>query len=385
MKPYYQDNHNTLYHSDFLSNDLPDESVQCVVTSPPYWGLRKYEGDQDLIWGGDKECQHEWVEDSKKMQTGGISDKQQSNRGITGEGWQADSGFCSLCGAWRSSYGLEPTPEMYVQHTIEILREIRRVLRKDGVVFWNIGDSYAGSWGGSGSRMGGQRTKIQERFDRPGYDQNTERPPSSFIKSKRIDRGSGRWGGGNNPASGVLKPKDLCLIPSRVAIAAQDDGWWIRSMIIWDKPNSMPESVKDRPTDSHEYIIMLTKSASYYWDQEAVREPLSPATLPRMLRGVDEGNKWENGVPGQAKQGLNVPRPNAKNIKGNFDENGVSRTTVGLNLKTAEEKNNPAGRNIRTVWQFATQPYPGAHFAIYPEKLPETCIKAANTGGRKLR
>ncbi len=193
MKPYYQDNDATIFNGNFLDNDLPDESVQMVVTSPPYWGLRKYDGEQELIWGGDKDCQHEWQPLANNRGNGdGRSFRRDKKAGIA-RGTIPDNA-CSLCGAWRGAYGLEPTPEMYVQHTVEILREIRRVLRKDGVVFWNIGDSYAGSWGNSGSRGGVQRTRNQDRLDRKAWDNNTERPASSRPQ-------------------GSIKPKELCLIP----------------------------------------------------------------------------------------------------------------------------------------------------------------------------
>ncbi len=332
MKPYYHDLHTTLYKKSCLDmSELPDESVQMVVTSPPYLGLRKYSGEQDLIWGGEKDCEHNWNEYQRPP--GGGHSGGKATVGATKADIQRiheyKAGFCSLCGAWRGAYGLEPTPEMYVQHTIEILREIRRVLRKDGVVFWNIGDSYAGSWGNSGSRDGGQREVNTEKMPRKAWDENTERPASSR----------------KHP---VIKPKDLCLIPFRVAIAAQEDGWWVRSDIIWAKPNPMPESVTDRPTNSHEYILMLTKSARYYWDADAVREP-------------QNGNAHSRGE----RLGDEVYQDARDSYKG-FD---------------SKESVLPAGRNLRSVWTFPTQPYPEAHFAVFPEKLPELCIKAATPEG----
>ena len=243
MKPYYQDNHNTLYNLNFLDNDLPAESVQCVVTSPPYWGLRKYSGEQDLIWG-DKDCQHEWA-DSSIPKSGGVGDYEVGRVGNakarSDSHDRKESSTCQICGDWKGAYGLEPTPEMYVQHTVEILREIRRVLRKDGVVFWNIGDSYA-SGKGTCYNPGGNTSSFNVHLK-----ENNVHP---------LDRGNK-----STLALSGLKPKDLVMIPFRVAIAAQEDGWWVRSVIIWNKPNPMPESVTDRPTESHEYILMLTKSA----------------------------------------------------------------------------------------------------------------------------
>ncbi len=322
---------------------MSDNSVQCVVTSPPYWGLRKYSGEQELIWG-DNHCDHQFDLPSpprRKRNEADIKDPHSKQMTHTANAYNAtDTNFCSLCGAWRGAYGLEPTPELYVQHTIEILREIRRVLRKDGVVFWNIGDRYASKVGGysdTGSR--GNTSVISKKTQ------------AAVVKGKRIARG------GNNPMSGTLKEKDLCLIPFRVAISAQTDGWWVRSVIIWNKPNPMPESVTDRPTESHEYILMLTKNARYYWNQEAVREPVAPSTIGR--GPVDFG-----GAKGRNYQ----PDETDPNYRGGNEQWG---RTYDYTQSSAN------GRNLRSVWSFPTQPYPEAHFAVFPEKLPELCIKAA--------
>ena len=323
---YYQDNHITIYNSDCrYMDELTDNSIQCVVTSPPYWGLRKYSGEQELIWG-DKNCEHQW--DLENKQTG----QKHWNQGgevipnkdrIVHNGGVIQTGFCSLCGAWKGAYGLEPTPEMYIEHTIEILREIRRVLRKDGVVFWDIGDSYMGS--------GQSRGKYHETGLIKSEDNR------SSIKEKPVTQ----------MKHDILKPKDLCLIPFRVALEAQRDGWWVRSVIIWSKPNPMPESVTDRPTESHEYILMLTKSSKYYWDADAVRE--SSITGNGASQGKATGKRF-----------------------GGPDTNPVS------GFGERELFNNPLGRNIRSVWEFPTHPYPEAHFAVFPEKLPGICIKAAS-------
>jgi len=249
----YQDNYRTIYWGDCRQMaELPDESVQCVVTSPPYWGLRKYTGEQELIWG-DQDCQHEWGETIEITgHKAGETNPGKEGYSKDAEQWSNTRGaFCSLCAAWRGAYGLEPTPEMYIEHTIEILREIRRVLRKDGCVFWNLGDSYFSS--------GGESYSGSKRWQHTGG--RAGAPDGTFIDAPKIEKHNS------------LKPKDLSLIPFRVAIAAQEDGWWVRSVIIWSKSNPMPSSAKDRPTSSHEYILMLTKSARYYWDADAVREP----------------------------------------------------------------------------------------------------------------
>ncbi len=252
---------------DILSA-MEAESVQCVVTSPPYWGLRKYAGEQELVWG-DNHCEHEWGNLIKGKEYGrhDTNDPRSTNFGAWSN-WDGDTGNdarhrCLKCGAWRGAYGLEPTVEMYVDHTVQFLRAIWRVLRKDGVVFWNIGDSYAGGKGQSGSR-GAEYQGISHEL---GESLNTDYQTLGGALQTRPTDDTRALRECN------IKPKDMCLIPFRVAIAAQQDGWWVRSVIIWSKPNPMPESVKDRPTESHEYILMLTRSKDYYWDIEAVREP----------------------------------------------------------------------------------------------------------------
>ena len=329
----YQDNHRTLYCKDCRDmSELSDELIQCVVTSPPYWGLRKYAGQQDLIWGGDNHHEHEWdivkaslLHENRNFHTG--SQEEVLNSGYelahTHKTSTLTTGFCAHCGAWRGAYGLEPTPELYIQHTVEILREIRRVLRKDGVVFWNIGDSYNSAASNQSGNLG------------------------NAAALKQI--------GKRTPLYKGLKPKDLCLIPFRVAIALQEDGWWVRSDIIWSKSNPMPESATDRPTNSHEYILMLTKSARYYWDQEAVREP----------HIIGQGGRQTAALKGT------IPAARIKDNDDALPEMVKKREWFDIPIY------NPLGRNLRSVWEFPTQPYPDAHFATFPEALPERCIKAA--------
>ena len=228
---------------------------------------------------------------------------------------------------------LEPTIEMYVEHSVRILREIRRVLRPDGVCFWNIGDSYsAGGRVGHGTRIG--YIKKKNRASALGLDSSRRTDPN-------------------------LKPKDLCLIPARVAIAAQVDGWWVRSDIIWNKPNPMPESVQDRPTDAYEHIIMLTKSARYYWDAEAVKEQQTESTIERAQYGwagrTDDGSK---GV----RTGSTFKR---------MAETGELIGTIPKDGK----------RNLRNVWTFATATYKGAHFATFPPEMVIRCLQAATKQG----
>ncbi|GAI30618.1 unnamed protein product, partial [marine sediment metagenome] len=267
MKPYFGENLVRIYNKDSRNMDeLPDESVQMVCCSPPYWGLRRYADLPDLVWG-DNSCEHRWdiptsavlgfntlfrPEGETSTPLGLPSDTGKYAETVKGgadrQRIEQVGSFCSLCGAWRGSYGLEPNPELYISHTIEILREIRRVLRKDGVVFWNIGDSYAAGKGTCFNPGGGKGS----------FSTHGDRKDAGIYP---LDRGNVSM----LRASG-LKPKDLCLIPFRIAIACQEDGWWVRSVIIWSKSNPMPESVTDRPTESHEYILMLTKSGTIqYW------------------------------------------------------------------------------------------------------------------------
>ena len=330
---FYQDPYVTIYNCSALELPLADESVQCVVTSPPYWGLRKYSGEQDLIWGGDNHHEHEWGEEipragyrSNDSHPGKLQSIATQNRNIGG------SNFCQICGAWHGAYGLEPTVQMYVDHTLLFLAKIWRVLRKDGVVFWNVGDSYSG-----GSRKSNKPQTIAN-----GNEQDL---PLDYSPSRDMGNQS------------TIKPKDLCLIPQRVALAAQEAGWWVRSVIIWSKSNPMPESVTDRPTDAYEEIIMLTKFARYYWDQEAVREPVAESTIGREL--VDFGG---------AKGRNYTPDKTDPQYRGGNEQWG--RT---FNYKASCAN----GRNIRNVWEIATQPYPEAHFATFPEEIPSRCIRAA--------
>jgi DNA modification methylase len=289
----------TLLKADARKVPLADESVQAIVTSPPYWGLRRYEGDQGA-----------------------------------------------------EPYGLEPTLELYIQHTVEILRECRRVLRKDGVLFWNIGDSYAndGKWGGE---TGGKQAYLDD------------------DNRKRVGREKRKTG---------LKPKDLCLIPQRVAIAAQADGWWVRSMIVWAKPNPMPESCTDRPTDAYEHIIMLTKSERYYWDADAVREPAATGWNGSSFTNERDAAVYANLGRGPRNAFGYTSKGTHSRGTGDGGPKARARAADGVHEGWAESTAEVLGyRNMRNVWMFATQPYSEAHFATFPEELPRRCILAATS------
>jgi DNA modification methylase len=265
--PYLDDGDVRLYQGDVLDvlREMDEGSVQTCVTSPPYWGLRDY-GDQGQL-------------------------------------------------------GLEPTPGEYVARMVEVFREVRRVLRGDGTLWLNLGDSYFGSGKGPTAPTGMHGANGTPVPIRGVYTHET------------------------------IKPKDLVGIPWRVALALQDDGWWLRSDIIWAKPNPMPESITDRPTRSHEYLFLLTKSARYFYDYKAVQEPLS-STPEQYLRA-------------------------GKSVR----DNHAFGEVAGRPLGPSSFATVPDGRNARSVWTITTKPYSGAHFATFPPELPSRCIKAGSASG----
>lgn len=343
--------------------------ITCSASShpPPYWGLRKYAGEQELLWGPEKcpcpipfqEAEHQWVDESVAKENFQSCAMGRGHAYTTIETSHWQHGTCRRCGAWRGAYGLEPTVEMYVAHTIEILRELRRVLRPDGVLFWNLGDSYAG--GGNGG--GGSFAKDGFRAAEPETNKNI----------------AGRTG--NRGVHGTLKPKDLVLMPARVALAAQADGWWIRSMIIWAKPNPMPESVTDRPTDSYEHILMLTKSARYFWDSDAVREAsVEPERVRSDQIGGNKGDEVNHSPGGMYTTFGYTPKGTHSRGNGDGGPKARERAEDGVHEGwTDATREILASRNMRNVWMFATQPYAGAHFATFPEELPRRCIMAATS------
>ena len=234
---------------------------------------------------------------------------------------------------------------MYVSHLVEIFRDVRRVLKPSGTCWLNIGDTYnnCDKWGGGGANTG-------------KHTRGVDGEPESWKAVRR------RW----EKVPG-LKPKDLCLIPFRLALALQADGWYVRSDIIWSKPNPMPESVTDRPTKSHEYVFLLTKSERYYFDADAVRE----SSIGKTHHDIT-GQGYR--APGQTPQAGNRKSEPLQGAHGTMGHDGKG-------MRMPEKWDNPLGRNIRTVWTIPTQPFPEAHFAVYPEKLVEPCIKAGCPAG----
>jgi DNA modification methylase len=298
---------------------LPRRSVQCAVTSPPYFGLRSYKAP-DVVWDDGPTCKHEWSATPprrpRKADDAGVNSIQQAHVGASYEA--RDGNSCSKCNAWWGQLGSEPTPQLYVQHIVQVCREVKHVLRDDGVFWLNIADSYNSNNGFS---------RANSQWKRPGRDGGTN--------DKR--------------ATSALPTKSLFGIPWRVAFALQDDGWILRSDIIWHKPAPMPETMKDRPTRSHEYIFMLVKNDRYYYDYYAERIP-NPRADERgtVFGGRGDGHKAET----------------TRNDHGN---------TVTPN---------PAGSNLKTVWTISNRSeFKGKHFATFPTALPGRCIKLSTSDG----
>ena len=279
---------------------LPEQTVQTCVTSPPYFGLRDY--------------------------------------GVDGQ------------------IGLEPTPAEYVEQMVAVFREVRRVLRDDGTLWLNLGDSYAAN--------------------------RTYQVPSTKGGPKHSDSQSA--GGKGSVVPDGLKPKDLIGIPWRVAFALQADGWYLRQDIIWHKPNPMPESVRDRCTKAHEYVFLLSKSERYYWDAEAMQEPanLTGKGNANGFRGgaYINNSTFDNAAGGNRTQKGDV---GTRSKRDSFKRDGSKRAEVipGQSVGThrpdrPESEYDVFTRNRRSVWTVATRPYKGAHFATFPPALIEPCILA---------
>jgi DNA modification methylase len=268
-------------------------SVQCCVTSPPYYGLRDY--------------------------------------GVDGQ------------------IGLEETPEAYVDKLVDVFREVWRVMANDGTLWLNLGDSYAG--GGNYRGVNSEATLSEKQRSNGGA-----RGVSQLLGAK------------NTPG---CKPKDLIGIPWMVAFALRADGWYLRSDIIWHKPNPMPESVTDRPTKSHEYIFLLSKSAAYYCNMEAIQEPAGPIKMP------GNGSKADHPDRRDIKDYAERTREKYKNLQ----PDGQQPHSFHLARANGESDEAYTSRNKRDVWTVATKPYTGAHFATFPPDLIEPCILAGSREG----
>lgn len=323
---------NKIYNENCLTGlkKLPDNSIDCCVTSPPYFGLRDY-GNTEQI-------------------------------------------------------GLEETPEQFIAKLTEVFNEVLRVLKPQGTLWLNLGDTYAAYWGqkyGQGQSLSGDR------------ENNGSAPPSkkspNFSKSKRdVDR----YGGGNVPAGNGIKPKDLFGIPWMAAFALRSAGWFLRQDIIWHKPNPMPESVTDRCTKSHEYLFLLSKSPKYYYDQVAIMQDVALSTVNRVNQDIESqqgsfvpgktnglikakvswnGSTFDNGKTGEMRETRGGRKSGNKERKPG-SERGCPENT-GSNV-CASVPWEGMKANKRSVWTVTTKPFKEAHFATFPEDLIVDCIKA---------
>lgn len=302
MVPYFHDAWLTVWQGDSreVLRDLPESSVHLVVTSPPYYSLRSY-------------LPVDHPDKAKEI-------------------------------------GREQTPNEYVEALVTVFRDVRRVLRSDGLLFLNLGDSYAAERGGTPMPAETIAGGIGGRGDEESH------------------RGRGDEFQPHRKASAYgLKHKDLMLMPARVALALQADGWWLRNDIVWSTPNPMPESVKDRFTNSYEHVFMLAKSANYFFDQDAVREPNSAVTLNRIQYGLNQRHPDD--------QGVGIPPVNTTTVE-DADDFGKAVVTKGV---MGDRFANPLGRNRRDVWTIPTKSYSGAHYAVMPEKLVEPMILAGTS------
>lgn len=343
MMPYWTNGRATVYQGHALDvlSEMESQSAHMAATSPPFYGLRDY-GIKGVEWpavsyapmaglaeidiaGCAEGCVHVWGEVQPEHHPGQVAQTNTGNPIAAREGQTAGSGqYCQLCGGWRGSLGLEPDVQMYVGHLVLIFRELRRVLRDDGTFWLNLGDSYATN---PGNGRGGESV-AGGKPHRSGQDK-----------------------------TGALPAKNLIGIPWRVALALQADGWWLRSDIIWAKGVSfcptysgscMPESVRDRPTNSYEHVFLLTKSKRYFYDGDAVREPHADPSRGNGHAESSNSHAWKNLEKGQTW----VP---------------------------AKREYNPAGRNLRSVWTINPGNFPGSHFATFPPKLVEPMIRAGTS------
>lgn len=355
---------------------LEANSVHCVVTSPPYYGLRDYKIEPS-VWGGDPACEHEWGDDIRAPWANDIPGPASGGKNEGRRVQTKTAGSFCQCGAWLGVLGLEPTWQLFVEHTVEVFREVRRVLRKDGTLWLNVGDTYASGSTKSdvdlsaGTRKGANLAAWSKDNARGGGHKAAEvnkgwaaRPEfgATSMKRKRAQRDGthvgkhesmaafGPMAQPNRESQPGFKPKDRMMIPARVAIALCDDGWWLRDEVVWHKPNPMPSSVDDRTTPAHEMLYLLTKSARYFYDADAIAEPANYAGQTGYFAGG----------------GIASARALNKKPSGN-ETPGAGRVPIADT------------RNRRSVWTIATMPFPEAHFATFPPDLVEPCVKAGTS------
>jgi len=340
----------------------PADSIDLVVTSPPYWGLRDYGKETVRIWGGLPECEHEWGEllPAAVSRRTNIGFEERSSENYSGGGHKAASiavkyrpseagKFCIICGAWRGSLGLEPHPQLFIDHLVEVCREVKRVLKSTGVFFLNLGDTYYGSGG-----KGGQYEKFMPEKGQPAHYRQSSKARSNW-----------------------LHPKQLLLMPSRIAIALQYDGWILRSDVIWHKSNYMPSSVKDRLTNAYEHVFMFVKARRYYFDLDAIRVPQKS-----IMEKHEGASLYRDGHPSSWSAKRRELNPKGKNPTDVLSGSKYLELSNAHSLRVrgghTGDYTHPRGKNPGDLWRIATTPFPGTHFATFPPKLIEPIVKAGS-------
>jgi len=370
---------NKIYHGNALEvlKTFPAESIDTIITSPPYWGLRDYGEGSNTIWGGAPDCDHEW------------------------DIGESGGKFCIKCGAWYGQLGLEPTLEMYLEHLLQITAELKRVLKKDGVMFWNQGDSY----GGSGCGKGDKRNNNKRSLSIPNLYKDKPNPQRK------------------------LRAKSLVMQNYRLILRMLDEqGWILRNIVIWHKPNHMPSSVKDRFTNAYEPVFMLVKSKKYWFDLDSVRVPhefigitdkrpygvLRQRLYPnssynksedshlKQYQATRKKTKDESYKAGGVRNAPEPGEPNAFHDRGKNpgdvwefkedkysievkDKDGIVFSAANIPFELVSKVYDVftgLGEKKETLtsgdlWSINTQPFPESHFAVFPEKLVEPMIKAA--------
>ncbi len=310
---------NIILHGDALTKlkELPDESIDCVMTSPPYWALRDYGDGNSQIWDGDENCEHEFEIKERQIHSGTLDVSKTVHHalkvGALKTDWKTKDGFCNKCGAWKGQLGLEPTFEQYINDLCDIFDEVKRVLKNTGTCWVNLGDTYY-TKSGSGF-LNDNLTKTDTHVLNTGINKANELrgQPHKYMQSK-----------------------SLVLIPQRFQIEMVNRGWICRNTIIWHKPNCMPSSVKDRFTVDFEYIFFFTKNKKYFFETQY--EPNHYDGRKVMVAKRKKTECYRDGIPRWA------------------------------NLEK--------GRNKRAVWRICPKPFKESHFAVFPEELVETPLNA---------
>lgn len=328
---------NQILNGDALQHlkELPSESLDCVMSSPPYWALRNYGSEVETIWDAREGCEHDWNENIQAARGGYSEDSIVGNNAMI-KREPVKSNFCSICGVWKGQLGLEPTFDLYIKHLCDVFDEIKRVLKNSGTCFVNIGDTY---YSISGGKFMNDNIGSKDRNELKG-----------LAQANKLKEGD------------ELAQKNLCNIPARFSIAMQDRGWILRNVIIWHKPNCMPSSVKDRFTVDFEYVFFFVKNRKYFFEPQY--DPIAESSM--------NDNRKDKGLV-KHKSGKTILK---QDLVGNPTYTGFNKRWKESQYAISGTCINSFGRNKRAVWTITTKPFPEAHFATYPEELCETPIKA---------